>query len=685
MKQKTIFLEKYFPIILLLTLSIGIYSNTFKHEFALDDVAVISNNELVKKGIGGITEIFTSRAWKGFEQNRKQVESYRPLSSAHFAIEYEFFQLNSGSYHIVQVLYFALLCVLIYWLLLEFFDRKYPYLALIIALLFAAHPIHSDVVNNIKSRDELFALLNGVISCLLFFKYLRKQQIYLFALAVFFYFLSLLSKENAVTFLAVFPLAMFFFRAIPIKKIAIYTLPFLGVAIVFFGLRYQMLAGVPDRVFSFYDNPLLLAETTSQWFGMRFYGIGKNLQLLIFPHPLTSSYFYNDIPVFEIYAWQSWLSVLFYLAIAGVALKFFKTKKVLVFGIMYYAATFSVFTNLIIQASDFLGERWLFMPSLGFCIALGATLYALAKNKEFTNPSDFFTKNPILSLVLLIILGLYSFKTYDRNQAWKNSYTLASTDIKTSPESQLLNSLLPTEMIKKFPEDKEKLKEALKYFEKGVKLRPSVSVWNNIGTTYHRLGDFESAIKAYQKAVKKDPRHTGASLGIVDSYIRLQKYKKALAYCLKLKQSEYFSQNSKLYLQTGVALGNLGRVKEAAQYFEKGLELLKDKTNKAELLDIYGNISNAYYFDKNYERAIFYLKKTLALNPKNATFTNYLGISYLNLGKYQLAIKHFENVLKLNKNLTDVYKNIAFCYQELGNNEQKEKYFKIYQEFVAKR
>jgi len=170
-EQKVTFLEKYLPIILLLALSIGIYSNTFKHEFALDDVAVISNNELVKKGIGGISEIFTSRAWKGFEQNRKQVESYRPLSSAHFAIEYEFFQLNSGSYHIVQVLYFALLCVLIYWLLLAFFDRKHPYLALIIALLFAAHPIHTDVVNNIKSRDELLSVLFTILAPYQLFKY----------------------------------------------------------------------------------------------------------------------------------------------------------------------------------------------------------------------------------------------------------------------------------------------------------------------------------------------------------------------------------------------------------------------------------------------------------------------------------------------------------------------------------
>ena len=187
MEQKPTFSEKHLPIILLLLLSIGIYSNTFKHGFVLDDVAVLSHNELVKKGFGGVRGILTSRAWKGFEQNRKQVESYRPLSTAHFAIEYEFFGLNSGYFHIVQVLYFALLCVLIYWLLLEFFDNKYPYLALVIALLFAAHPVHTDVVNNVKSRDELFALLNGVISCLLFFKYLKKQQVYLFVLAVFFY------------------------------------------------------------------------------------------------------------------------------------------------------------------------------------------------------------------------------------------------------------------------------------------------------------------------------------------------------------------------------------------------------------------------------------------------------------------------------------------------------------------
>ena len=78
------------------------------------------------------------------------------------------------------------------------------------------HPLHSEVVANIKGRDEIFTLGFALSALYLMFKYNGALRFALISATLL--FLSLLSKENGITFLAIIPLSFIVFKQWSIRK-----------------------------------------------------------------------------------------------------------------------------------------------------------------------------------------------------------------------------------------------------------------------------------------------------------------------------------------------------------------------------------------------------------------------------------------------------------------------------------
>ena len=130
-----------------------LYCNTLGHGFILDDVMVLKDNVLVKQGIKAIPELLSTPHMRGYLIIPNDL--YRPLSLVMFAIEYQFFGLNPTVGHFFNILTFMGYVVMLFLFMNKFFDGKKTAIAFIAALIFAVHPIHTEVVANIKSRDEL--------------------------------------------------------------------------------------------------------------------------------------------------------------------------------------------------------------------------------------------------------------------------------------------------------------------------------------------------------------------------------------------------------------------------------------------------------------------------------------------------------------------------------------------------
>src|ERR1035437_1418736 len=116
--------EYQFPILIFL-FAFLLYSNTLHHGFVMDDGAMIANHTTVQKGFKGIKELFGQSSVYG--STKENFGTYRPLTMSLFALEKQFFGNNSTAFHFVQVLLYAVLCVVIFVLLKKLFVLTPPH------------------------------------------------------------------------------------------------------------------------------------------------------------------------------------------------------------------------------------------------------------------------------------------------------------------------------------------------------------------------------------------------------------------------------------------------------------------------------------------------------------------------------------------------------------------------------
>lgn len=179
---------------ILFSMAFALYLPTIQHQYAWDDTIAITGNPITTKGIQGIPEIWTQ---KSFIEDRP---IYRPVPQTLFALEWSLAKNNPHVGHFFNVLFYSLTVVVLMLLLGRIFPNISTYLLLFMGLLFALHPVHVEVVANIKSRDEILAAGFALLS--LFFAAHQIQDSLNFkkwGLALLFIVLGSLSKISALT------------------------------------------------------------------------------------------------------------------------------------------------------------------------------------------------------------------------------------------------------------------------------------------------------------------------------------------------------------------------------------------------------------------------------------------------------------------------------------------------------
>lgn len=646
---------------------IALYANTLFHNYTVDDAIVIYDNEFTCKGAAGIPALLKYDTFRGFfkvEGKESLVAGgrYRPLTPLMYALEVQFFapkkrdaageivkdkegdtvfdpnengKLNAVKFvgHLVNVLLYAFTGVLLFWLLLKILSPggqlKSPlgyaaFVALATTLLFVVHPIHTEAVANVKGRDEILSLLGSLAALYLSLKsFYEKKPVLNFTAAVLF-FLALLSKENAITFLAIVPLTFFFFTNAKGSKIAIQTLPFVAGAVLFLLIRGSILGwgATGETPRELMNNPFLklvgnqyVDFTAGEKFATIFYTLGKYLQLLLFPHPLSHDYYPRAIDIMQFGDWQVILSVLLYVALGVYALIRLPKKDAVSYGILFYLATLSIASNIVFPIGTNMSERFVYMPSIGFALAVAVLFYRITGSWQKPKPVVIFAGGAIL-------LAL-SVKTFTRNFAWKDNFTLFTTDIQTVPNSAKLRNAtggeLVTQAIK--PENatrkNDMLTEAVQHLNEAIKIHPGYkNPFLLLGNAYNYLQQYEPSIQAYQQALKLDPAYSEAknNLGITyrdaGRFSGEQKGDLNTALSYLLKAYEMRPDDYEVLRLLGVAYGIGGNNDKAIEFFTKALALLPNDA------DALFNLGTAFINARQLERAQEFIQKAKEINPK---------------------------------------------------------------------
>ncbi len=597
-----------------------LYSNTIGHDFVMDDTLVIKKNNYVQQGIEGISKILSSDTFEGYfgeKVNYVVGSRYRPLSLVSFAIEKEIANTNPAVHHFFNIFWYALTGILIFIVfnkLLKNFSLKFSFKtiipgAFIIALIFLFHPVHTEVVANIKGRDEIFALLGALLGLSFSYDYVEKNKIiYLFWSGLAF-FAGLMSKENTITFLAIIPIALYFFSKTKWKKIIIALIPLVSVSVIFLIIRFNVIGGISTKVIPELMNDPFLNATTGEKYATIIFTLGYYIKLLFVPHPLTYDYYPYHIELKSFADPQVIISLILYIALIIYALWGLIKKHLPAFGVIVFLIALSIVSNLFFPVGVFMAERFLYMSSLGFCIVLAWFVVQVLPNKTKNS------KNISVS-VLILLLIFYGVKTIDRNKDWKNNFTLFTNDIKISENSAKGNTIVgETYLVKAKEANNETLNinwinKSIPYFQKALKIHPKYEgAWLLLGDAYRMKGDYKKSVEIYDKVISFKPKSYDAyyKAGAVHGKY-LGNYNKSLDYFYKAKEIK--PNDYEVNFSLGTMLIKQGKdYDKAIEYLKKAQKMQPDNYH------IYKNLGGAFFYKRQFEKALNYFNKALSLKP----------------------------------------------------------------------
>jgi len=591
--------------LIIFVFSFIIYANSISNGYVLDDFSVIKENAIVKKGTKGIKEIFTTTYRYGYWGRPDDL--YRPLSLVMFAVEWQLWPDNPMPGHLINVILYSLLCVLLLMLLIRLFKSYSIWLPFLSTLIFAAHPIHTEVVANIKSRDEILCFLFLIISIWYLLNYISSKEQKNVVIALLAYFFAFLSKESAITFLAVFPLTIYFFTNSDIKTNLKASLIMLVPAIIFLIIRKNVVGFIEGSSVSVVDNLLMAANSLNEHTATAIKILGIYLYKQFYPHPLICDSSFNQIPIV---GWSSLAAITSFLihAAAGLyAIYKIKSKNIISFSILFYFVTISLYTNLFFTIGSSYGERFLFIPVLSICIIIS---YLLIKYLSLDSLEKNIKPSSSLITVSLFILLFYSLKTISRNTNWESDNSLYTNDIKHAPNSAHLRYYYGLSLMKdKSLNEKgevaypEYLDSAIVQFEIAAKIIPTYAdAYDQLGLAWFRKNNYDKSLEYYNKAISLNPgkANTYSNMGFIYFYNR--DYEKALElYNLAVTINPFFSD---AWLNLGSTYGTLGRYNESINAFLKCIT-----------------------YDKNNATAHYFLAITYRSAGDNANAEKYLKIA----------------------------------------------------------
>lgn len=664
--------------IFIFTLACILYANTLGLDYNLDDGVVITGNKFTKLGFKGISDILTHDTFFGYFGDASFLEEgrYRPLTQVFFAILHQIFGLNPAVGHLMNVLFYASTCVFLFYILKRLFKEtergpltSIPFLA---TALFVAHPLHTEVVANIKGMDEVASLFGALLTLYLCLRYTETQK-NTFLLWIFLaFFLALLSKENAITFFAVIPLTLFVFEKTERKNYFIILIPMVLGFIAYMGMRYNALGFItggnakPELL----NDPFLEASTAEKYATI-LYTWGKYLYLLIFPHPLTHDYYPKQIPIVGWGDIKVIIPLIICAALFIYALVTIRKKSIPAYAILFFVFTFSISSNLIVPVGTFMNERFMFSASIGFCLLLA---YLLIEKLPAYLKDEALRKNVIVGLIFILLLG-YSIKTISRNPTWKDGYTLFTTDVLVSTNSAKCNisagGLMMEKAIKMTdPVAKEKLmEEAMSYVKKAVEIHPkSTNGWLIIGRMEIERKNLEAARVATENCLKISPVHGDAFNNlryIAQEYQRQGKYEAAVS----TLRSLYGFQPTRYDLRYDMAMAY-----KAGKNLDSCIAILTDLTQKYPgYMPAFRELGEVYAKELNeIDKALDLFLKTVALEKNEVTALENLGVIYGMKKNFEESIRYFERAIALAPTNAQLYRNIAASYQGAGRMDKVE-------------
>jgi Flp pilus assembly protein TadD len=628
------------------------YLNTLRNGFASDDGRQVLHNPYIRD-FHHLPQIFKTQAASYVLLNAPNY--YRPLMNVGYLLCYKVFGLRAFGFHLVNVvLHVAVVCAVFIVTKRMFQNRN---LALMAAVLFAVHPVHSEVAAWVAASPDLELSLFYLLTFWFFLAVARPggRFSYLAQLAMAGSFvLALLSKEQAVTLPVLATVYEHFYRADReetrlTQKVRRYAVLWV-LAIAYLLFRVRILGALSSGI-RIYDL------TWYQTFVSAIALVGQYLWKVLWPvdlrafcpfHPPSGSF---DPAVVGGVAALTVCSVIFFFL--------WRRARPLSFGLLWFLVPLSPVLNVRWLPEGAFAERYLYLPSVGFCWLLGWGFLMLWVKASARGA----VWSRALATAFGILVALCSFRIVMRNRDWQNDFTLYANSLAACPDAYYIRRDLGAAYWQKGDEE-----SAEREWLEALKTGPQYSrTWSSLGLLYLNKQNFSQAIEFLKKAIELAPGNPDAhfflGLAYVDTH-SLELAEPELRTALSLVPSNTEARNT-----LGMFYVGEGRTAEAEEQFRQSVEMEPNITG-------YGNLALIHWRRGEAKLAEQEWREALRLAPNDASILNNLGLACTKQERYAEAVAFFRKAIELKPDDPSPHSNLGIAYEKTGQNASAETEFR---------
>jgi len=623
-KEKSTGFYKWAPIAILIFTAL-VYSKAINNGFVgWDDNDYIIRNTFIRDfSLHGVQTIFSSF----------YMSNYHPFTTLVFMLEFKFFGLNPMPYHALNVL----LHILNTWLVFKFIEQlsRKKITAIIVALLFAIHPMHVESVVWVSELKDMLYTSFYLLALLAYLKYLRynnSKKYYMGSLLLF--VCSLFSKSAAVT-LPVLLIVIDVYKGRKINfKLLLEKVPFLLLSIVF-----GILAILSQKVIGI-DNDINLSHRFIDRIFIFTYTVSFYIVKGVFPFGLSAMHYpemsINGLP------WIYYASLLFLLIIAWIVIRRSSLRKELLFGVFFFLVAISVMLQIVQVGNAIASERYTYVSYIGLFFIVGQWFSSIEKKK---------LRNMVVA-VFSFYLILFTVQTSSRISVWKDGDVLFTDVINKYP-----NVFLAHFLRGKIRKENGDLQGALQDYNKSLELKPNYVVGlTERADLLAKLGDNDGAMKDINYAIKLDPTIAVAYSnrgsiyqGMGNTKLALNDYNKAII--LNPLLAEAYNNRAILKLNTNDRIGSLKDIRSAIAL----------NPNEASLYSSSGYIK---FVLKDYKGAVDDITYSLKLKPNDITNFYLRGNVKLNMKDTSGACEDWNQSMALGSSKEALEAISKYCHKD---------------------
>lgn len=672
--------KEFFALLLIGVATFSVYLNAVGNEFVFDDHLMITNRPVIQSflNLGYI------------------LKDYRPFRGLIQMLEFHYFGLNPVGYHLVNISLHIFTSLTVFAVIKRLTGQQG--LGFLTAIIFALHPIQTDAVTYISGLRDVLAGFFYLLGFWLFLIYRQTEKTKFLLMALGAYGLGVLSKEVAITLVAMFLLYDVFsnlsdsteggmakreklYRAAvqTVVRYRYFYLSFiaLGIGVAYYYIVLMHASGrIIGTKIGWWGGSMLLNFLTASKVMMYY------LKQLLFPIHLSEDYMGIGIVAkspFQAGAILSFIGVCVYLYLA---FQLYVTRSFMGFALFWFFIGLTPSLQFI-PHHELMAEHYLYIPSVGFAFFLGLAINDLYKRCY----SD--TARKLVCCGVALVLLFYAARTIVRNRDWSNDLSLVTKHLTVFPNAPRANLELGYLYLRM-----NLLKAAEEALKRSLAQSPDYEpALNNMGVLYSRLFDYDAAIAYFKAANQKAPPFNPqavSNLGI--NYMTIGKREEGYTTLLQARELDRFNDNT---------LVALYYASMARKDYDAAVRFITEKIGfMPNDVDSYFKWANALNRSFNFVEAIKVYNKILRLDPGNkaaqeglkeakknlqrwtevqrlsdggqndARVYSIQGELWLSVGEPEAARKDFEMAMRKEPQNTEVLEPLAMALESLGSYRQ---------------